>query len=92
MPHVEYAVGHAIPRSHGQFGTNSVVPDSLPYLNVATGGHTTVQQLGQATAGLGWGFVATIAKTVLNSETLGFQLSQQNVDVWDTAFRWTPYN
>ncbi len=60
-------------------------PNSLPYLNVATGGHTTVQQLGQATAGLGWGFVATIAKTVLNSETLGFQLSQQNVDVWDTA-------
>jgi hypothetical protein len=68
-------------------------PNSLPYFNVATTSHTTIQQQGQVTGGLGWtlvtaaatGFTQLFGKTVLTSETLGFQLNQQNIDAWDTA-------
>jgi hypothetical protein len=69
-------------------------PSSLPYFNVATTGHTTLQQQGQMTGGLGWSLVTAAApaglaqlfgKTLLTSETLGLQLNQQNIDAWDTA-------
>jgi hypothetical protein len=71
----------------------SVSPNSLPYFNVATAGKTTIQHANQASAGLGWGLitaapgtlVALFDKTVLESETLGFQVNHQNTEEWDTS-------
>ena len=68
-------------------------PNSLPYFNVATTGHTSIQQQGQATAGLGWGLVTAaptgftqlFGKTLLNTETFGLQFNQQDIDTWDTV-------
>jgi hypothetical protein len=68
-------------------------PDSLPYFNVATSGKTTVQHQNQASAGLGWdllsvapgGILTLFNRTLLDKETLGFQLTHQNTDEWDTS-------